>query len=73
MIKRGIYSRLDADNTSYAQALLGPRQCGKSALYHILSGDRFKEVTLDDLQLRQLAEQDPALFFSQFIPPIVID
>ncbi|OAI48279.1 hypothetical protein AYO45_05185 [Gammaproteobacteria bacterium SCGC AG-212-F23] len=33
----------------------------------------FQEITFDDLQLRQLANQDPALFLQQFPPPLLLD
>ena len=55
------------------QLVIGPRQCGKSTLRYYMSGVTFKEVTFDDLQLRHLANQDPALFLEQFAPPILLD
>lgn len=59
------------------QILLGPRQCGKSTLFASLymQGNKtsFQEITFDDLQLRQLANQDPALFLQQFEPPLLLD
>jgi len=68
---------------AWIQVLLGPRQCGKSTLFASLfaSGDKnsgesriFKEITFDDLQMRQLANQDPALFLQQFDnTPLLLD
>lgn len=65
------------------QVLLGPRQCGKSTLFASLvsasgkhepaAGCSFQEITFDDLQMRQLANQDPALFLQQFAPPLILD
>jgi hypothetical protein len=60
------------------QVLLGPRQCGKSTLLASLSllnnaADQYQEITFDDLQLRQLANRDPALFLQQFEPPLLLD
>lgn len=55
------------------QILTGPRQCGKSTLFSRLSGPSFREVSLDDLQLRTLANRDPGLFLEQFAPPVLID
>jgi predicted AAA+ superfamily ATPase len=52
---------------------MGPRQCGKSSLFYKSSGSAFREVTLDDLQMRKLASTDPALFLVQNSPPILID
>jgi predicted AAA+ superfamily ATPase len=46
---------------------------GKStALMHIAEKER-KYVSLDDLQLRQLAKTDPELFIQHNPPPIIID
>ncbi|TAK72850.1 MAG: ATP-binding protein [Gammaproteobacteria bacterium] len=60
---------------AWIQILLGPRQCGKSTLFASLFSPQtpFKEITFDDLQLRQLANQDPALFLQQFDPPLLLD
>jgi predicted AAA+ superfamily ATPase len=33
----------------------------------------FTEITFDDLQMRQLAARDPALFLQQFSPPLLLD
>lgn len=79
-IKRDISSLL-VKSTAWIQVLLGPRQCGKSTLFAALytensktSGDlKFKEITFDDLQMRQLANNDPALFLQQFAPPLLLD
>lgn len=71
-IKRDLSLQL-AQNTAPVQLLMGPRQCGKSTLLHYLSGPDFKELSFDDLQLRNLANRDPALFFQQFSPPVVLD
>ena len=35
--------------------------------------DTFTEITFDDLQMRQLANQDPALFLQQFETPLLLD
>ncbi len=71
-IKRDITQRLIA-NRAPAQIVIGPRQCGKSTLLSQLASDTFQEITFDDLQLRNLANHDPALFLAQFPPPILLD
>jgi len=76
-IKRDITKQL-TDSASWIQVLLGPRQCGKSTLFASLlvagkDNNSFKEITFDDLQMRQLANQDPALFLQQFEPPLLLD
>ena len=53
--------------------LTGPRQVGKSTLFEdTATGDR-RIVTLDDLDQRALAQQDPALFLQTHTPPLIID
>lgn len=71
-IQRDITSRL-SDSHALVQLLIGPRQCGKSTLLSHVADPSFKEVSFDDLQLRILANRDPALFLEQFKPPILLD
>src|SRR5579862_1776770 len=79
-IKRDI-TKLVSHSPVWIQILLGPRQCGKSTLFASFmtknqsdkGNTRFKEITFDDLQMRQLANQDPALFLQQFEPPLLLD
>lgn len=70
-IKRDISQQLITAN-NLVQIVLGPRQCGKSTLLSTLDPS-FQEITFDDLQLRQLANQDPALFLQQFSAPLLLD
>lgn len=72
-IKRDIEHRLKNIRGSYVQILVGPHQCGKSTQFAVLSENKFHEITFDDLQMRQLAERDPALFLAQFPYPLLID
>lgn len=53
--------------------LTGPRQVGKTTLLQRVCEAGRKYVTLDDLALRNLANQDPALFLERFAPPVLID
>ncbi|MCC7493631.1 MAG: ATP-binding protein [Fimbriimonadaceae bacterium] len=53
--------------------LTGPRQVGKTTLLRHLAEPTRRYVTLDDLALRDLAQQDPALFAQRFPPPLLID
>lgn len=63
-IQRDI-SKIVSENKDPIQIIRGPRQCGKSSL--ILKLDpSFKEVSLDDIHLRSLAQNDPELFLKQF-------
>ena len=67
-ITRHMEERIKELSKSYSAILLtGPRQSGKTTMLRRLSG---KEnigrdyVTLDDLTQRQMAKNDPALFFT---------
>ncbi len=51
----------------------GPRQVGKTTLLKYLAQDNRTYVTLDDPMVLALAKRDPALFFSRYTPPIIID
>jgi len=62
--KRDIASVL-RDDSSVIQILRGPRQCGKTSLFLDMDPS-FKELSLDDLDLRHLANEDPTLFLKQF-------
>lgn len=53
--------------------LTGPRQVGKTTLLEACAEDNRRYVTLDDLELRELAQSDPALFLQTYKPPIIID
>ncbi|MFN8790478.1 MAG: ATP-binding protein [Bdellovibrionales bacterium] len=63
-IKREISDKIRS-NTDSVQILRGPRQCGKSSL--ILNLDpEFKEVSLDDMALRHLAQNDPEMLLKPY-------
>ena len=56
--------------------LTGPRQVGKTTLLtHIMQQENKPRtyVSLDSLEARSLANQDPAAFFNAYPPPILID
>ncbi len=52
----------------------GARQVGKSTMLQYLAQDTGRTVvSMDDPDLRELAERDPKLFFQMYRPPILID
>ncbi len=53
--------------------LTGPRQIGKTTLLEKLAEEGRNYVSLDDLDERSLAQQDPALFLQTHKPPLIID
>ena len=76
-ISRHMESRILELSRSYAAILLtGPRQAGKTTMLRALAekeknGRRY--VTLDDLNERDMAKNDPALFLQLHKPPVLID
>ena len=53
--------------------LTGPRQVGKTTLLRHLAEDARGYVSLDNPVLRDLANDDPALFLQRYEPPVLID
>lgn len=51
----------------------GPRQVGKTTLLEMSDDGHRAYVTLDDLEMRRLAQQDPALFLQTWPAPVTID
>ena len=76
-IARQIEPLIVSAATEYSAVLVtGPRQVGKSTVItHALEGleASVERLTLDDLDLRRLAKEDPALFFQLHEPPVFID
>ena len=74
-IARELESRfLEASNAFRAVMVTGARQVGKSTmLKHLAEGQGRTVVTMDSAMDRELARNDPALFFQTYKPPILID
>lgn len=53
--------------------ITGPRQVGKTTLLESCADKNRSYVTLDDLEERSLAKNDPALFLQTHKTPIIID
>lgn len=76
-INRHLEKRILDLSRSFSSILLtGPRQAGKTTMLRALAekenaGRRY--VTLDDLTTRDMAKNDPALFFQMYPPPVLID
>lgn len=52
----------------------GQRQVGKSTmLKNMAKGTKRRYVSLDDIGLRKLAQEDPKLFLQENMPPVIID
>ncbi len=76
-IARHMEERVLELSKSYSAILLtGPRQAGKTTMLRSLAereGRGREYVSLDDLSLREMAKNDPALFLQLHKPPVLID
>jgi predicted AAA+ superfamily ATPase len=73
-IKRDLEQKvLDISREYVCLLLTGPRQVGKTTLLKRLTGAQRGYVTLDDLEERNLAKNDSALFFQLHPLPLLID
>ena len=65
---------LEANHFFKALLVIGARQVGKSTmLKHLAQGEHRTIVTMDNDRARDLALNDPRLFFQTYRPPILID
>ena len=73
-IKRTLTQTIERASASFPALLVtGPRQVGKTTLLENCAAKNRNYVTLDDLEQRDLAQNDPALFFQLHRPPVTID
>lgn len=75
MIKRTILQYVNIELSNYPVVVItGPRQVGKSTLaYSFVETRNFKYVSLDDINERQLATEDPKYFIEKNGYPLIID
>ena len=74
MIPRTLSQTIRGISESFPILMLtGPRQVGKTTLLEMCSTGERAYVTLDDLDMRRLAQQDPALFLQTWPAPLTID
>ena len=66
-------SLLKAADSFPCLVVYGPRQVGKSTTVNMLFGEKYRTVTLDDLEDRKLALENPRLFLETYSWPLVID
>ncbi len=63
----------EINNTFPIMLVTGPRQVGKTTLLEMCASNGRNYVTLDDIQQRDLARNDPALFLQSHKTPLIID
>ena len=74
MLERTIQPYIERISGNFPVLLLtGPRRIGKSVLFSMLKGEKRKYVTLDNLDDREMAKNDPVMFFQKYTPPLIID
>lgn len=73
-IKRDLEDKIKALIEDYSCILItGPRQVGKTTVLKKLMTEEREYVTLDDLEERKLAKNDPAMFLQMHSLPVFID
>ena len=73
-IKRTIENTIkDLGKSFPCIVIYGARQVGKSTTVDYIFGDKYKKVTLDDIEDRTLAESNPKLFLETYGFPLIID
>ena len=74
MLERTIKPHIEHISKAFPVLLLtGPRRIGKSVLLSMVKEEKRKYVTLDNLDDRKLARDDPAMFLQKYAPPVIID
>jgi uncharacterized protein len=74
MLTRTLSNTIRSISTHFPVLMVtGPRQVGKTTLLEMCSDGARAYVTLDDLEMRRLAQRDPALFLQTWPAPVTID
>ena len=74
MIKREIEKKFkELSNSRKIVLITGARQVGKSTFVKSIKEKNRTYITLDDLSLRELAQNEPKLFLMNYKGPIIID
>ena len=63
----------DSLKTFPATFVGGPRQSGKTTLVQTALNDSHTYVSLDELDIRSFAADDPRGFFERYPPPVIVD
>lgn len=73
-LKRDLEDEIKKVSKKYPVVVLcGQRQIGKSTMLYNIKEENRKYVSLDDINARKLASEDPELFFETYGYPLIID
>lgn len=73
-VDRSVEKRIKKLSGQYPVVMIcGARQTGKSTVMNHVKEETRRYISLDDLNVRRLAVEDPALFVQKYKPPIIID
>lgn len=73
-IERQLKKIIESGSKFFPAILLtGPRQVGKTTFLRRIAEPERRYVTLDDINIRSLAQEDPKGFIEKFAPPVLID
>ena len=74
VFNRTIAATIQEVNNSFPVLLItGPRQVGKTTVLEMCQQEGRNYVTLDDLDVRSMAQNDPGLFLQTYKAPLIID
>lgn len=73
-ISRMIENTLKEAVKAFAAIIItGPRRCGKTTLVREVLGSRYNYVSLDEIDIRSFAVDDPRGFLARYPNPVIID
>ena len=74
MYERTLSQTIELVDANFRVLLLtGPRQVGKTTLLEMCSGKGRNHVSLDNLEAREMALNNPGMFLRKHEPPLIID
>lgn len=74
MLERAMSEKVKKlSNVRKVVLVTGARQIGKTTMLKMIKESSRNYISLDDLNIRKLAQDDPKLFMMNYKPPIIID